>query len=326
MSSSAEGSAARDEQHPTPLPSEARSDSAPSEGDREPRGDSIPSESDREPRGDSIPIEHESDHGSVEVPVGSAGPESAAIEPSRPRRRRVRGFFILIALAVAAFSTGLLIFNNAIMPRLIHSVGEVRVPDLANLTLEQGEKALRPLGLQLSRAGERFDPSVPRGFILSQDPAPETPVRGRRRVLVVVSLGEEFSSVPSLFGESMRTAQYLLERAGLRMGAITRAPSDEVGDGLVVATDPPGESVLARETSVSLLVSTGAGEESFVMPDLLGREITGARRQLESLGFRVFTPPAAPSHGTIVFQEPAPGSRIARNTTIVLQATGRMIR
>src|SRR5439155_24570937 len=144
----------------------------------------------------------------------------------------------------------LFLFNNAIMPRLIHSAGEVRVPDLGNLTVEQAEKALQPIGLQLSRAGERFDPSVPRGFILSQDPGAETPVRGTRRVLVIVSLGEEFSSVPSLFGESVRTAQYLLERAGLRMGPITRAPSDEVGDGLVVGTDPPGESVLARETPV----------------------------------------------------------------------------
>jgi len=62
------------------------------------------------------------------------------------------------------------------------------------------------------------------------------------------------------------------------------------------------------------------------MPDLLGREITGVRRQLEALGFKVATPPAAPSIGTIVLQEPAPGSRLTRDQTILLQATGRMIR
>jgi serine/threonine-protein kinase len=263
---------------------------------------------------------------SVPIAVEAGGLEAAAVEPARPRPRRARALAAIIALALTAFGTGLLIFNNLIMPRLIHSVGEVRVPDLTNLTLEQAEKALTPLGLSLSRAGERFDPSVPRGFILAQDPSPETPVRGRKRVLVTLSLGEEFSSVPSLFGESVRTAKYLLERAGLRMGAITRAPSEEVGDGLVVATDPPGESVLARDTPVALLVSTGEGEESFVMPDLLGREITGARRELEAAGFKVFTPPAAPSHGTIVYQQPPAGSHISRNTPIVVQATGRVIR
>ena len=231
-----------------------------------------------------------------------------------------------LGLAVLAFVVGLLVFNNMVMPRLIHSTGEVRVPDLVNLTVEQGEQALRPLGLTLSRAGERFDPSVPRGFIVTQDPAPETPVRGKKRVMVMVSLGEEFSSVPELFGESIRNASYLLERAGLRTGWITRAPSTEVGEGLVAGSDPPGETVLARDTPVSLLVSTGAGAETFVMPELLGHEITGSRRQLEALGFKVFTPPAAPSIGSIVFQDPPAGSRIVRGGTIMLQATGRMIR
>jgi serine/threonine-protein kinase len=252
-------------------------------------------------------------------------PEPPADTPKQPRRR-IASTFAIAGLAVLAFIMGLVVFNNVIMPRLVHSVNEMRIPDLTNLTLEQAEQTLRARNLQLSRAGERFDPSVPRGFILSQDPPAETPIRGRKRVSVTVSLGEEFSSVPELFGESSRTARYLLERAGLRVGSATRAPSEDVGEGLVAATDPPAESVLPRDTPVSLLISTGGTEESYVMPDVLGHEIGGARRQLESLGFRVFTPPAAPSVGTVVYQEPPPGSRISRVTTILLQATGRIIR
>ena len=241
-------------------------------------------------------------------------------------RRRARAVAMWLFVAALAFGTGLLVFNNVVMPRLVHHVNELRIPDLTNLTVAQGEQVLKERGLALSRAGERFDPSVPRGFILTQDPQSETPIRGRKRVTVVVSMGEEFSSVPELFGESIRTAAYLLTRAGLRLGGLTRAPSADVGDGLIAATDPPAENVLARETSVSVLVSTGGVEESFVMPDLLGREIGGARRQLEAYGFRVFTPPAAPSIGTIVYQDPAAGSRISRRTQILVQATGRLIR
>jgi beta-lactam-binding protein with PASTA domain len=262
----------------------------------------------------------------VTVPVEPQGEPAALVEPVRPRPHRLRGTTLLLALAVGAFGTGLFVFNNLVMPRLIHGGGQVAVPDLANMTLEQAERALRPHSLQVSRAGERFDPSVPSGFVLSQDPPPGTPVRGGRRVMVVVSLGEEFSSVPELFGESLRGARLLIERAGLRVGGITRAPSEDVGEGLVAGSDPPAESVLPRDTPVALLVSTGAGEESFVMPDVLGREIGGVRRQLESMGFRVFTPPAAPSVGAIVSQVPGVGSRITINTTIVLQATGRIIR
>lgn len=249
--------------------------------------------------------------------------------PPRVERRRghpVRETVVLLVGALAAFALGFALFNGVVMPRLIHGTGEVQVPDLANLTLDQAEKSLKPTGLTLSRAGERFDPSVPRGFILMQDPAPGTPVRGNRRVLVTVSLGEEFSSVPELFGESRRGAQLLLDRAGLRLGGTTRAPSEEVGQDLIAGSDPPAETVLPRGSAVSLLVSTGPGAEVFVMPDFTGREISGVRRQLEGLGFRVIVPPAAPSVGPIVSQSPQAGSRVTLETSIVLQATGRLIR
>lgn len=261
----------------------------------------------------------------------AAAPPSGADGPPRPFVERRRGHpfketLLVLAGGLLAFAVGLGIFNRIVMPRLIHSGGQVLVPDLQNLTLEQAEKALKPSGLTLSRAGERFDPSVPRGFILSQDPAPDTPVRGKGRVLVTVSLGEEFSSVPELFGQSRRGAQLLLERAGLRIGGSTRAPNDEAGQDLVAGSDPPAETVLPRGSAVSLLVSTGPGPEVFVMPDLTGREISGVRRQLEALGFRVLVPPAAASVGPIVSQSPQAGSRVSTDVQIVLQATGRLIR
>ena len=256
------------------------------------------------------------------------GPVPRGDAPAVERRRshRFRDSLVIGALALTAFAVGLGLFNGVVMPRLIHGTGEVQVPDLTNLTVDQAERALRPTGLVLSRAGERFDPGAPRGFILGQDPPQGTPVRGHTRVLVTVSLGEEFSSVPELFGESHRSAELLLERAGLRFGGVTRAPSDEVGQDLVVTSDPPGESVLPRGTAVALLVSMGPGPEEFVMPDLAGRELNGVHRQLEALGFRVEVPPAAPSVGAIVSQSPAPGSRVTHDAVITLQATGRFIR
>lgn len=248
---------------------------------------------------------------------------SASDEAPRPARGW-RAFMLLIGLALFAFGTGLWLFNSLVMPRLIHGISQAQVPDVRNLTLEQAEQALRVTDLQLSRAGERFDPTVPRGFILSQDPDPGTAVRGRKRVLVVVSLGEEFSSVPELFGESQRSAEQLLHSAGLKLGAITRAASEEVGDGLVAGSDPGPESVLPQGSTVDLLLSTGSGEESVVMPDLLGHEAQGVRRQLEALGFRVKL--VGGSSGSVIAQRPSGGSRITRETEIDLQATGRMIR
>jgi serine/threonine-protein kinase len=253
--------------------------------------------------------------------------DRAFTDLTRPsRRHRTAAFLGMLFVALAAFATGLFLFDNIVMPRIIHGVVEVHVPDLTNLSVDEGQKLLSAVGLTLTRAGERYDSAVPRGDIVSQDPPADTPVRGHRRVAVVVSLGEEFSSVPELFGESVRGARILLERVGLRAAGVTRAPSDQVGEGLVVASDPPAETVLHRGAPVGLLVSTGTGPEFYVMPDLLGREITGAMRPLESLGFKIEVPPGSPTIGTIVMQLPAPGSRVEPGDVIQLQATRRIIR
>ncbi len=259
-----------------------------------------------------------------EVP-GPADP--GADEPGpRPRDRAasgVRSALLFTLLAVVAFLTGLALFNGLVMPQLIHGRGEVRVPDLARLGEDQAEQALHDVGLRLSHAGERFDPDGPRGLVLQQDPPAQTPVRAGRRVSVIVSLGEEFSSVPPLFGASLRGARVLIERSGLSVGAITRAPSEDVGEGLVAATDPPAESVLPRDAPVALLVSTGTAAETYVMPELLGRDLTVVRRQLEAFGFRVLSPEGAGSRGMIVLQQPAPGIRVDRTTAVTLQGNGR---
>lgn len=265
-------------------------------------------------------------HEDGEPPGPDAAEPQAASAGGSVRRHRVRDAILTLAAALIAFAVGLGLFNGLVMPRLIHSTGTVEVPDLTHLTFEQAQGILEPTGLQLSRAGERFDPAVPRGFVLAQTPPAGTPVRGQRRVMVTLSLGEEFSSVPELYGESRRGAQLLLERAGLEVGPLTRAPEPDVAEGAVVATDPPAEAVLPRGTRVALLISTGPGLEEYVMPELVGREIGGVRRQLEALGIRVLLPPSAAETGPIVMQDPPAGARITRDVVVTLQAAGRVIR
>lgn len=255
--------------------------------------------------------------------------DTAGAEPTppaqKPGRHRLRQSLLVAALAVAAFIVGLVFFNYMLMPGLIHSESEVRTPDVRDLTLDQAEVTLTPLGLTLSRAGERFDSNVPNGFIISQDPREGTPVRGSKQIRVVVSLGEEFSSIPALEGESLRSAEQLLMSAGLTVGHVSRAPSDEVAEGLVMGSDPPAQSVLSREAEVGLLVSSGSYPEAFVMPELVGREIGRARDRMERSGFSVRVPAGTGVIGAIVYQHPAAGARLAPRDTIVLRAAGRII-
>ena len=83
---------------------------------------------------------------------GDPGPGPSEEAP-RVERRKSHGFrdsALILALALAAFAIGLGLFNGVVMPRLIHGTGEVQVPDLTNLTLDQAER------LRLYQQAERI--------------------------------------------------------------------------------------------------------------------------------------------------------------------------
>jgi serine/threonine-protein kinase len=228
-------------------------------------------------------------------------------------------------IATIAFVTGLVLFDEVFMPRFVSQGGDVAVPDLSNLNQNQAEKLLKDSGLRGQVASERFDPAIPRGFVIAQDPQPGRRVKSGRRIAVTLSLGEEFANIPELFGESLRGARLLLDRAGLRTGALGRVVSSEVGPGLVVATEPPLGAVVPRGSKVNLLICIASEPEAYVMPDLVGRDAQAAQRDLEALGFRVQTTGPGSKFARIDAQTPLPGARVLRGQTITLGVAGRLI-
>jgi serine/threonine-protein kinase len=253
--------------------------------------------------------------------------DSAPAGPYRPRRARrpFRALLTTALVAVAAFFTGLGLFNYVVMPQWVHRGSEVRIPDLSNLNARQAERVLGQMGLRLSVRGEQFDPAVPKGFILWQDPPVNDVVRSGRSVSVLVSLGEEYASLPVLYGESKRGASLLLSRSGLQLGETVEAFSDEVGGGLVVATEPGAQSVISRGTAVSILVSRGSPTERYLMPDLRGRDVKSVKNDLEALGFAVQVAGEVGRLASIVEQVPLPGTRIRRGQALVLKVAGQVI-
>lgn len=249
-----------------------------------------------------------------------------------PRRSAGRALLTSISallgtaiIAGIAFVTGLVLFDEVVMPRFVRSGGDVTVPDLSNLNRDQAEKLLSRAGLALSVSSERFDPAIPRGFVIAQDPESGRFVKAGRRVSVALSLGEEYANIPELFGESLRSARLLIDRAGLRAGALGRVVTSEVGPGLVVATEPPLGAVVARGSAVNLLVCIATEPEAYVMPDLVGRDAQAAQRDLEALGFRVQATGPGSNFARIETQTPAPGARVLRGQTIALGVAGRLI-
>lgn len=257
----------------------------------------------------------------VEPPIEE--PPAPPVTPPPTERRRGPRFSFwsgTLLLAAVALLGGFLVMNLVLMPSFTRQGAEVQVPEVTGRSEVEAERALAVEGLKLSKISEQWSPDIPRGFVISQDPDAGGVVKRGRRISVIVSLGAQGTSVPLLEGSTTRQAQLLLEGAGLHSGRVAKVYTDETSKDLVVASDPPGETLVEQGTVVNLLVSLGPRPQSYLLPDLTGKSVEDVGRGLREEGFQVLVREGGPRQkaGLISAQDPSPGHRVSPRDSIVL--------
>ena len=236
-------------------------------------------------------------------------------------RTRVWGAGKLLLLAGGLVAT-YAIFAAASM-RVAIRAREVLVPSLAGQTVNGATALLSDAGLTLKvEETRRPDPAVPAGQILTQDPAAGARTRRQRSVKVWVSAGPRSNIVPSLIGETQRTAQMQIQQDGLQMAGIAVIRSSDYPTDVVVSQSPPPSS---HGGPVSLLVNGGERASSYVMPDLIGVNGDRAADLLRSRGFRASVVgdhpyPGVPA-GVVLRQNPQAGFQIAPGEPISIEVS-----
>jgi len=105
-------------------------------------------------------------------------------------------------------------------------------------TWTQAESALADLHL-MPVQNPRYSTTIPAGFVVTTQPAPGTTVPGHSRVLVFVSQGPPFVTVPPVYGKSAIVAEHLLTSLGFKW-----LPFGPAAASTVLQTLPrPGQSV-----------------------------------------------------------------------------------
>ncbi|WP_137232699.1 Stk1 family PASTA domain-containing Ser/Thr kinase [Streptomyces sp. BPSDS2] len=92
----------------------------------------------------------------------------------------------------------------------------------------------------------------------------------------------QFTQVPSLLGQTQKTAEQRLSDEGLGLKGVDRVFSDTVERGSVVSSDPASGARIRGNGSVKLVVSRGP--EIVRVPDVVGSSLADARRALKKVG------------------------------------------
>lgn len=201
---------------------------------------------------------------------------------------------------------------------------EVTVPALSGKTESEAAEALKAQNLVLRVWGKRYS-QVPAGRIVEQIPPAGSRLKTSRNVKVLLSMGSQIYAVPNLVGSSVRAAKLTLEQRNYTLGNTSMART-ATGEPLTIQQqDPqPGTQEGANPT-VNVLVSSGRIEDSFVMPDIVGKRLDQVARSVRAEGFQLskITYRRSPGvdAGVVVQQQPQAGHRILKSDSIVLEVS-----
>lgn len=230
----------------------------------------------------------------------------------------VRKFFIGISLFFVLF----VVCNDFLLPWYVEHGSTVAVPDVVGLSMEEAARRLDSLGLEGRQGDVRPDRDHPEGMVVIQNPVAGHAVKKGRRVYLTVSGGEESVSVPSVRGRTLRDATFLLERTGLRLGEVSHAPSGEYPVNTIIDQGRAPGSKAKKEARVDVTVSLGPVTLSIVVPDLIGKTLSDAKKTIEAAGISIGNITYIPSPdllpNTVIEQFPQAGDLVEAKQAIDL--------
>lgn len=201
---------------------------------------------------------------------------------------------------------------------------EVVVPNIIGMQYDDAVATLEQDGFEPVIADTSFGVSLPVGRIFLQKPEANKIVKEGRKIYLFISGGDQLISVPSLKGKNISDARLALERVGLKIGKIEEAESSYPNDMIFDQQFAEGTK-LRKGQNVGVVVSIGKGGGDIIVPDLIGKSLSEARRILSDSSLAIGKVNYQISNtllpNTILDQYPAPGNRLNSNGTVDLFIT-----
>lgn len=153
------------------------------------------------------------------------------------------------------------------------------VPDLHGKNLIEATAALRGANFWIGKTDEFFNPA-PIGTVFDFTGSDGTVLPDGSNVDLKISLGP----IPVVKGISLQVARGVLTAAGLNVGQVTEAYSDDVAKGQIISLVPVTTD-LGKGGTVDLTVSKGT--DKVIVPKVVGETISASKLALEQLGLKV---------------------------------------
>jgi len=191
---------------------------------------------------------------------------------------------------------------------------------IVGMTLSDAKSQLQGKGYRVAVGAQRISQTIPKGSIVSTDPAPGSRISGGALITLYPSSGKKPVRLPDLKGQSQADAQQKLSSMGFS-STISQETSDDVAKGQVTRTNPAGgQTAQPGSDQITIYVSSGV-----VVPNVVGQPTQQAQQLLQSKGFVVNIQEQdaqdGQQKGVVLSQTPPANASANKGDTITLIVT-----
>lgn len=230
------------------------------------------------------------------------------------KHKKLSSFIGVILLFFIAFG-GTMLILGATNPK------EVELPSVIGMTAEEAENTLKKSNLKYELEKEEYNKDIEAGKIISQEPPYQAnfKVKEGSTVKVIISKGQEKTTVPKVVGMKEDEAIKTLEGAKLKYEVIEEA-SKKVEEGYVISQETEPETEAFAGDTVKIHVSTGT--EKVTMISVLDKSEVDAKAALKAIGITsintVYEENSSKASGVVLKQSIEPGSTAEKDAQITI--------
>ena len=250
------------------------------------------------------------------------GKKDGKVKAFIKKHKKLSVFIGLILLFALSLGGTILALNITNPP-------EVDIPKVVGLSKEEAQQEVENAKLVFEVSSEEYNKDVPEGYVISQkaesDLGDFTTTPGDRKVkqgskiLVIISKGQEKTTVPNVEGKERDEALKMLEDAKLE-AEIIEETSKTVEEGYVISQETEPDSEAFAGDTVKIHVSTGTGIRQVTVISVIGQDEATAKSNLESLGLKVNVTyqEATSNNGKVTAQSIDANKVVDEGTTITI--------
>ena len=167
-----------------------------------------------------------------------------------------------------------------------------------------------------------YDPSKPEGMVIDQNPlAHSKQIKANATVTLKVNSSGLLTLVPNVSGLNENEAKIRLSGSGFDFETIM-VEDQSIPSGIVVRTDPSGDTKSPAKSTVKIFVSKGLEKSSVKVPEIIGKTLNEAKAELMSKGLQVSSDlkyeKSDKDKDTVILSSPLPGVSVPSGSSVEL--------